>query len=125
MLDDYRTYCNWLNVRYLKIIVKNVGIPKAEQLIESFEKHFYSKKVSEVKEFIDCKSFDPEYVHIIKVKINALIDRWTVKELIKYCRELENMGIPEGSVTPTDSGQSGCLLLACAITLHCYLHAMR
>jgi len=123
VLDDYYAYCNWLNVRYIKIIVKNARISKAEQLIDSFEEHFYSKKVSEVKEYINCKSFDPEHVHVIKLKINTYDDKLTVKELIKYCHELENMGLPEGSVTPTDSGQPGCLLLACNIPLHCCLLA--
>jgi len=123
VLDDYYTYCNWLNVRYLKIIVKNARMSIAEQLIDIFEKHFYSKKVSKVKEYIDCRSFDPKHVKFINVKINVCGDQWTVKELIKFCRELENMGLPEGSTSPADSGQPGCLLLACAIPLHCLFHA--
>ena len=123
VLDDFYTYCNWLNIRYLKIIVKNAGMSEAELLIKSFEKHFYSKKVSDVKKYINCKSFDPKYVHIIKVKINRNGDNLTVGELTDYCRLLENMGLPEGSVTPADPGQSGCLLLTCAIPLHCCLYA--
>jgi len=123
VLDDFYAYCNWLNIRYLKIIVKNAGMFKAELLIDSFEKHFYSKKVSDVKEYIDCKSFDPKYVHIIKSKININGNNLTVAELTNYCRQLENMGLPEGSITPADPGQSGCLLLTCAIPLHCCLHA--
>jgi len=118
VLDDFHIYCNWLNIRYLKMIVRNAGMSKAEELIENFEKHFYSKKVSEVKEYIDCKSFDPKYVHTIKLKINTNNDNLTVEKLTKYCRELENMGLPEGSVTPIDSGQKGCVLLACTIPLH-------
>ena len=125
VLDDYYTYCNWLNIRYLQIIVKNAKISKAEQLIDCFKKHFYTKKVSEVKQYIDYKSFDSRYVQIIRLKINKSADRLTVENLTDYCRELEYMGLPEGSVTPTDSGQPGCLLLACAIPLHCCLHAYK
>ena len=123
VLDDFYIYCNWLNIRYLKIIVKNAGMSKADKLIDSFEKHFYAKKVSDVKQYINCKSFDPKYVQIIKLKINTHKDNLTVEELTKYCRELENMGLPEGSIIPIDPGQTGCLLLACAIPLHCCLHA--
>ena len=124
VLDDFYIYCNWLNVRYLKIIVKNADMSEAEKLISSFEKHFYSKKVSEVKDNIHCgKSFVHEHVHNITLKINTRGHELTVEELIKYCRGLESMGLPEGSVTPTDSGQPGCLLLACAIPLHSCLHA--
>ena len=123
VLDDFHIYCNWLNIRYLKMIAINAGMSNAEHLIDIFVKHFYSKKVSDVKRYIDCKKFDPEYVHIIKLKINTNGDNLTVEKLTDYCLELENMGIPEGSVTPTDPGRSGCLLLACAIPLHCCLHA--
>ena len=38
VLDDFHIYCNWLNIRYLKMIVRNAGMSKAEQLIDSFEK---------------------------------------------------------------------------------------
>jgi len=123
VLDDHYVYCNWLNIRYLKIIVKNAGMSKADQLIDTFERYFYSKKVSEVKEYIDCKVFDPRYTHNIRLKINTFDDKLTVKELTRYCQELENMGLPEGSVTPINSGQPGCFLLTCAIPLHCCLYA--
>ena len=125
VLDDFHLYCNWLNIRYLKMIVRNSGMSKAEKLINRFEEHFYSKKVSDVKGYIDSKSFDPKYVHIIRLKINTNDTNLTVEKLTDYCRELENMGLPEGSVTPTDPGQPGCLLLSCATPLHLCLLAYK
>ena len=123
-LDKLKIYCNWLNTRYLKIIARNAKIPKAEKLIESFEKHFYCKKVSDVMEYINSNYFDPDHVQNVKIKINTSSEALTVRNLIDYCRKLEsNMRLPEGVMSPADSGKIGCLLLACAMPVHCCLHA--
>ena len=124
VLDNFKIYCNWLNTRYLKIIVINAGMPKAEKLIMSFEEHFYGKKVSDVKKYFKSIYFDPNHVQIVTLKINANDEHLTVRNLTEYCQELENdMRLPEGSISPADSGKRGCLLLACAMPLHCCLYA--
>ena len=37
-------YCNWLNIRLLKRIVKITEIPEAQNLVDAYEKCLYSKK---------------------------------------------------------------------------------
>ena len=124
VLDDFKIYCNWLNTEYLKMIVINAGMPNAEKLIVSFEKRFYSKQVSDVKKYIRSTYFDPHTVEFVTMKINENGENLTVQKLTDYCRELEtNMGLATGSITPVGPGKSGCLLLVCAMPLHCSLHA--
>ena len=124
VLDNFKVYCNWLNTRYLKIIARNARIPKAEQLIASFEERFYCKMVSDVEVHINSDLFDPDHVQNVAIKINANSDTLTVRKLTDYCRKLEsNMKLPEGTMSPADSGRSGCLLLACAMPVHCSLYA--
>ena len=38
---DNPMYCNWLNIRLLKRIVKNVNIPEAKHLIQAYEECIY------------------------------------------------------------------------------------
>ena len=124
VLDNFKINCNLLNTRYLKIIVRNVNIPKAERLIASFEEHFYCKMVSDVRVHINSNFFDKKHVENVEIKINTNRDTLTVRKLTDYCRKLEsNMKLQEGTMSPVNSGRSGCLLLACAMPVHCSLYA--
>ena len=120
---DNPLYCNWLNIRILKRIVKTVDIAEAKQLIQAYESCVYSKKVSDVKKHFDSRCFDPSQVSSVKAKIVRCTEGLTVADIIKYCEKLENnMGVYTGSVTATEC-QPGCLLITCAIPIHCALHA--
>ena len=120
---DNPMYCNWLNVRLLKRIVKTVDIPEAELLIQAYEKSVYSRKVSDVKIYFHSDYFNPSHVSLVNAKILRSFKSLTVADIIKYCQELEcNMGVYAGSVTATEC-QPGCLLITCVIPIHCALHA--
>ena len=117
-LDD-PMYCNWLNTRLLKRIVKIINIPKAEHLIQVYEKCVYPRKLSDVRKHFRSNYFDPSHVSLVKAKIVALFKSLTVYDIINYCQELEDdMGIYTGSVTATEC-QPGCLQITCVIPLHC------
>ena len=125
VLDNNPLYCNWLNIRVLKRIVKAINIQRAKHLIQAYEKCIYSKKVSDVKTHFHPNYFNPSHVSSVKAKILRPLKNLTVADIIKYCQELENdMGMDPGTVTATEY-QSGCLLIVCVIPIHCALHAYK
>ena len=120
---DNPMYCNWLNIRLLKRIVKIVNITEGKHLIQAYEKCVYSRKVSDVMTHINSRCFDPSHVSLVNAKIMRSIKSLTVADIIKYCEELESdMGVYAGSVTATEC-QPGCIQITCVIPIHCALHA--
>ena len=120
---DNPLYCNWLNVRLLKRIVKTIDIPEAKNLIQVYEKCVYSRKVSDVRIHFHSNYFNPSHVSSVNAKILRSLKHLTVADIIKYCQELEtDMGVYTGSVTATEC-QPGCLLITCVIPVHCALLA--
>ena len=120
---DNPVYCNWLNIRLLKRIVKTIDIPEAKRLIQVYEECVYSRKVSEVEIHFHSDYFKQSHVSLVKAKINTWFKNLTVADIIKYCQELENdMGVYAGSVTATEC-QPGCLQITCVIPLYCALLA--
>ena len=120
---DNPLYCNWLNVRLLKRIVKAVNIQEAKHLIQVYEKCVYSRKVSDVEMYLHSDYFKQSHVSLVNAKIVRSFEKLTVGDIIKYCEKLEsNMGVHAGSVTATEC-QPGCLLITCVIPMHCALHA--
>ena len=88
VLTDPR-YCNWLNIRLLKRIVKTVNIPEAKLLIQAYEKTVYSRKVSDVKIHFHSDYFYPSHVSLVEAKILRSFESLTVGDIIKYCQEME------------------------------------
>ena len=120
---DNPVYCNWLNIRILKRIVRTIDIQEAEHLIQAYEKCVYSRKVSEVEMYFHSDYFKQSHVSLVNAKIVTSFESLTVEDIIKYCQRLEsNMGVGAGSVTATEC-QCGCLLISCVIPIHCALHA--
>ena len=127
VLDSNRLYCNWLNIRILKRIVKMIDIQEAKYLIQCYEKCVYSKKVSDVATYFRSEYFKESHVSLVNTKIVESTENLTVADIVKYCEKLEcNMGLYAGSVTATGY-QPGCLRITCVIpmqyTLHAYLTA--
>ena len=120
---DNPMYCNWLNTRLLKRIVKTIDFPAAEHLIQAYESCVYSRKVSDVLEHFDSKCFNPSHVSLVDAKINTKFESLTVDDIIKYCQKLErNIGVCAGSVTAVKC-QPGCLQITCVIPVYCAFHA--
>ena len=121
---DNPLYCNWLNVRLLKRIAKNIENRQAVELIKIYEENVYSRKVSDVKQYFSI-CFDEKTVSQIEVKINKIHEDLTVKEIFKSCKELDKiMDIYTGAVSVTGSS-AGCLKITIVIPLHCSLHAFK
>ena len=120
---DNPMYCNWLNIRLLKRIVKKINIPKAKDLIQAYEECVYSRNISEVMTYFDQSCFNPSHVSKVNAKIVRSFTNLKVADIIKYCETLEcNMGVYAGAVTATEC-QPGCLQITCVIPIHCALHA--
>ena len=120
---DNPLYCNWLNTRLLKRIVKTIDIPEAERLILAYENCVYSRKVSDVMTHFDSRCFKESHVSLVNIKISTRFESLTVADIIDYCQKLEcNMGVCAGTVTAAQC-QPGCLLITCVIPVHCALHA--
>ena len=120
---DNPMYCNWLNTRLLKRIIKTINIPEAEHLIKAYEECVYSRKVSDVKKHFHSNYFIKSQVSLVEAKISTLFKSLTVADIISYCQEMESdMKVYTGSVTATEC-QPGCLLITCVIPIHCALHA--
>ena len=120
---DNPVYCNWLNTRLLKRIVKSVDIPEAKHLIQAYENCVYSRKVSDVMMYFNSRCFNPSHVSLVNVKIVRSFKSLTVADIIRFCEKLESdMGLYAGSVTATEC-QPGCLQITCVIPIHCALFA--
>ena len=122
VLDD-PLYCNWLNVRLLKTIAKNINDQQAEKLIQIYENSVYSRKVSDVKQYFSI-CFDKKTVSRIELKINKIHDAdMTIKDVFNCCKGLEKiLDIYTGAVSVTGSSP-GCLKITVVIPIHCSLLA--
>ena len=89
VLRDNPLYCNWLNVRLLKRIAKNINNQRAVKLMQTYENSMYSKKVSEVKQYVSRAYFDAKTVSVLEVQINKNHEDLTVKQVIDISKELD------------------------------------
>jgi len=120
---DNPMYCNWLNICHLKRIVKIIDIPEAKDLIQTYEKCVYSRKVSDVVVHLIPECFDPSHICSVQTKISKSSESVTVADIIRYCQKLASiMGVYADSVTPTEC-QPGCLKVTCIIPVYYALHA--
>ena len=118
-------YCNWLNIRLLRRIVRLTEIPEAQSLLDAYEKCLYSKKVSEVRPYFKSIYFDPKHFSKVEAKINEHAEMLVVSDVIKFCQMLESdLKFPEGSIIATDC-DSGCFILTCIIPVQCASHAYK
>ena len=119
-------YCNWLNIRLLRRIVKLTEIPEAKILLDAYEKVLYSKKVSEVQPYFKSIYFNPKHYSVVKAKINKHAELLIVSDVVKFCQMLESdiIQISEGSVMATDCDR-GCFKFTCIIPVHCASHAYK
>ena len=116
-------YCNWLNIRLLKRIVKLIEIPEAQSLLDAYEKCLYSKKVSEVRPYFKSIYFDPKYFTVVKAKVNKHADDLFVSDVIQFCETLESdFSFPEVIATDCDSG---CFKIIFIIPVQCASHAYK
>ena len=80
---DNPMYCNWLNIRVLKRIVRTIDIQEAEHLIQAYEKCIYSRRVSDVEKFFHSDYFKQSHVSLVNAKIVAFFESLTVEDIIK------------------------------------------
>ena len=116
-------YCNWLNVRLLKTIARNICNIKAVNFIQKYEEHIYSRKVSSVKKYFTPRYFNKETLSVIEVKFNCSSEELTVKEVIDHNEKVEKvLNIFTGG-TSAIGVEPGCLKLTFVIPLQCTIDA--
>jgi len=94
-------YCNWLNIRLLKQIVRQTNINEAKGLIQAFEECFYAKKVTDMMPYFKSDYFNPKHVQLVQIYINKNANQLVVKDVIKYYQNLEvDMDAPVGILSP-------------------------
>ena len=122
-------FCNWLNIHILKDMAKVSDISEATQIINDFEKCVYSKKCSEVMQYISEQYINPDHYSKVVAKLNINAGHITVNDLIKYLDKLESiLQLPHGLSTVVDI-KEGCVeiyfIIPCDYCLHTYEMAKR
>ena len=84
-----KKYCNWMNVRFLKVIAIACGNKNLQSLIENYTDVIYSKPLREVWDCISHYSVRDKYYSELKAKFGDKDpDNMTVKELMKSTPQL-------------------------------------
>ena len=84
VLADNNKYCNWINVRFLKVIAIACGNEELQSLIDSYKDVIYSKTLREVWDCIPHYSVRDKYYSELKATFGDKDpDNMTVEELIK------------------------------------------
>ena len=84
ILADNNKYCNWMDVRFLKIIAISCGNTQLQSLIENYTDVIYSKPLCEVWNYIPHYSIvRDKYYSELKATFDKDPDNMTVKELIR------------------------------------------
>lgn len=118
-------YCNWFEIRILRVMADVAGNSKANYLIESFSKHIYSRKVVEVEVYINPRFIGSRFSSVVKFKFNKLGKNISVGELLEDCQYIENqLPIAEGSIVPAVEIQSDrCVEVSLVLPLQYCHHA--
>ena len=84
ILADNNKYCNWMDVRFLKIIANACGNKQLQSLIEDYKAVVYSKPLREVMNCISYYSVKDKYYSELKATFGDRDpDNTTVEELMK------------------------------------------
>ena len=82
ILADNNKYCNWINVRFLKVIATACGNKQLQSLIEDYTDVIYSKTLREVWHCIPHCSVRDQYYSELKATFDKDPDNMTVEELM-------------------------------------------
>ena len=84
ILADNNKYCNWMDVRFLKVIAIACGNTQLESLIEKYTDVIYSKPLCEVWNYIpQYLMVRDQYYSELKATFDKDPDNMTVEELMK------------------------------------------
>ena len=84
ILAENNKYCNWMDVRFLKIIANACGNKQLQSLIEDYKAVVYSKPLREVMNCISHYSVKDKYYSELKATFGDRDpDNTTVEELMK------------------------------------------
>ena len=87
LFADNKTLCNWLNIRFLEVIVTASGNSKLKGIIHKYKKVIYSKTLREVWGQIPYHTVRTEYYSTLQARFDGKDpDNVTVEELRKMCK---------------------------------------
>ena len=124
VLDNHPYYCNWLNVRLLSTIAKNLHNNSAKKLIQVYEDNVYCRKISDVQRYFTI-CFNKETLAEVEAKINKSPKGLTVKDIFNSCKGLEEVMDIHSGVTSVTAIGPGCMKITVVIPLYCSLHAYK
>ena len=91
ILSKNKVHCNWLNISLLKVIAIALENKKLNNLLESYEKAIYSRKLQEVWDDIPQQRVKTKYYDEVNTTFSSKNpDDVTVKELIECNKQLAN-----------------------------------
>ena len=85
------SYCSWIDIRILEVMVIVSGSSQAVQLLQNYTDAVYSKRLFDVLPNVPSKILKEEYYSIIKTKIKKDHNEVTVADLLKYRSKLERV----------------------------------
>ena len=86
LLAVNKAYCNWLNIRFLEVIVTASGNSKLEGIIHKYKTVIYSKTLSEVLGHISYHKARTKFYSELLAKLDGKDpDDITVEQLKKMC----------------------------------------
>ena len=84
ILSDNKNYCNWMDVRFLKVIANACGNKQLQSLIENYKAVIYSKKLHEIWDCIPYYLVKDKYYSELKATFDDKDpSNMTIEELIK------------------------------------------
>ena len=84
-------YWSWIDVRLLKVMAAASGLIQAIQLLESYTKTIFSKKLFDVLPNAPSKEVKEKYYTKIVTKLNKNSNEMTVADLIEFQSQLETV----------------------------------
>ena len=90
LFADNKSYCNWMDIRFLDAIANASGNSKLVNLVNNYKEGIYSKTLREVWNCIPYHTVRTKYYSKLKVKFDGKDpDNVTVEQLMRCCEPYE------------------------------------
>ena len=125
LFAENKAYCNWMNIRFLEVIVNASGNSKLVALVKNYKSIIYSKTLREVLSCIPYHTIRTKYYSELQVKFDGKDpDNVTIAQLIRSCEPylVKDIALLIGII------EEGSLTITCHIptdkVYHTYLSAL-
>ena len=116
-------YCNWMNVRLLEKMAALSCQVEAEQLITKYKKVVFSKKVTDVLQYIPNVKVTDDYYVKVRDKWKKDLEDITVEDIANHWVQLENIFDIDQSEILLKNLLKGCVEINWLIPVNLMSHA--